>query len=121
MAALDFEKRERGLEYAKRLQLLASEAPDAYTGGQTNSLVRTLQSHYGYNEATKRRAILQMIDQSGGWTTVPDIVQKFRWHKDAVARLVGEMELSGDIEFYNAPPAGPGPGRRARRIRRCER
>ena len=120
MAELDYEVKRSGLTFAAQVKLLVSEAPDTFAATTLQKAVHRLDSHYGFSSREKKIAIRQYIEKFAGHTSIPELTKHFGWHVDVITRLVNEMAEGDDpptVEYYNAEPAGSGPGRRARRIR----
>lgn len=120
MSEMDYETRRAGLDFSAKLKLLASEAPDLKSANVAHAAAAQLDKYFGYNPQQKKRLIETFIRKSGGTSSRMEIIEQFPWYKQTLDRLLGEMERDGRIEFYNADPAGCGPGRKARRVRLVE-
>lgn len=114
---IEYEEKREGLAFSARVRLLASEAPDSFAARQVRKAATRLESYYGFKTSEKKDAICAYIRKCGGTSSIPELLKYFPWHEDTIRHLVGELEAENAVEFYDAEPAGKGPGRRARRIR----
>lgn len=122
MAELEYEIKRDCLNYAAKIRLLASEAPHHFAASEMRSLAKRIDIYYGFTEPEKKGAIRAFLYKSGGTSSLPELVERFKWHRDTLTRLVAELHSDGQIEYYDLPPAsGTGAGRPARRIRLVSR
>ena len=121
MSELDYEAKRSGLSFSARVKLLASEAPDSFSSSTLHKAANCLDSHYGFSPRDKKKAIVSYMRKSGGTVSRSELKSYFRWHGDMITWLIGELVTDGAVEWYDADPAGLGPGRRARRIRFTDR
>ncbi len=117
MAELTDSQRDKGLEFAKQVRILARSAPDEFAEKKAHQLGSFFETYYGYSDRLKKRSILRLLRENGNMSA-QEIADMARWHVNVVWTLCRELEAEKKIEFYTEQPVGPiKSGRRSRKIR----
>ena len=105
MPELTPDERDRGLDYAKKLALIASEAPDLFAESLVQPVVTRMFKYYGYSRDMKKARIIRLVKEQGG-ASFQELAELTRWQKNVIHELAVELREEHRIEFRNMPAAG---------------
>lgn len=104
--SLPLKARRRVLEFAERVALLASEAPNDDAKKEVFAARMRLVKRYGFSQEEKRRLILHTIGL--GAATHADLIRETGFDKDDVYRIVKELESEEAVECKLISLSGSG-------------
>ena len=112
----ELEKRQRGLEFANRLdELAADHAPDVFTEHAVHELAKTIRKRFTYSKDLQKREIvgyLKKAEHAGGMS-VNELIESTGYQKTLVYELIEMLEAEKRIEERKFDPPGSKGGRPA--------
>ncbi len=89
MPELTNEDRKNGLEFATRLTLLASEAPDVFLEKLVHRAAQTIRQRYGYSPRLKKQEITRLarVTNGGGGVSITELVDLTGWARPEMRML----------------------------------
>lgn len=97
MAEPTLKEKRRGLEFADLVAELAARAPDGFSKTLLYQARNTMQRHYGFSDADKRRHIAIFLH--AGCSNLEELCREMGMPKAVVSEMVGKMEADHEIEI----------------------